>query len=52
MISKLLVVLIIIGFSLAKDCPNRCSSMGTCDTQTGQCNCNPDRVGADCSIRK
>jgi len=50
MLAKVLVVLVIIGFALAKECPNNCSNMGSCNQQTGQCTCVAQRVGLDCSI--
>ena len=30
-------------------CPGDCSNAGTCDTATGQCDCDPGRHGIDCS---
>jgi len=30
-------------------CPNRCSGHGECATETGQCMCQPEFTGSDCS---
>mmetsp|Transcript_5877 Transcript_5877/g.6091 ORF Transcript_5877/g.6091 Transcript_5877/m.6091 type:complete len:1210 (+) Transcript_5877:764-4393(+) len=31
-------------------CPNSCSKQGSCNTLTGQCNCNNTFTGIDCSV--
>ena len=34
------------------DCPDDCSSQGTCDTSTGTCTCNIGYTGANCAGKK
>ena len=38
--------------STSKQCPNNCSSNGACDTNSGQCTCNSEDSGYDCSVRQ
>jgi hypothetical protein len=51
---KNLVVLLILSAliyeSFEASCPNNCSGHGTCNSSTGQCTCQTNYQGTDCSI--
>ena len=42
-------IFFIIFFILELKCPADCSGAGVCDTDVGECTCEPGRHGLDCS---
>ena len=44
-----IIILWSIFYVLELKCPADCSSAGVCDTNVGECTCDPGRHGLDCS---